>query len=57
VSWGTLLPFIVLTILAVGVAVTAKALVGEARFARVTPAFRVAGIAVIVILVTLRTVG
>lgn len=56
-NWGTLLPFVVVTILAVGVVVAVRALAGGERFAKASPAIRIGGVAVIVILVSLRMLG
>jgi len=57
VSWGTLLPFVVLTLLAIVLVFGVRALAGGERFAKASPAIRVGGIAVIVVLVSLRMWG
>ena len=54
---GTLLPFVVLTILAVGLVVAVGTLAGTEHFTKACPAIRVGGIAVIVLLVSLRMLG
>ena len=56
-SWGTLLPFVVLTLLAIVLVFGVRALAGGERFAKASPAIRVGGIAVIVVLVSLRMWG
>ena len=56
-SWGTLIPFIVLTLLAIALVAGVKALAGENHFAKASPAIRAAGIAVLVILVSARMWG
>jgi hypothetical protein len=57
VSWETVLPFVVLTLLASGLAIGVRAVAGAERFAKARPAIRVGGIAVIVVLVSLRMWG
>ena len=54
VSWQLVLPFVVLSAAAFGVAHLVRRLVGPERLPRATPVIRVVGIAVLVALASLR---